>query len=374
MKSAASHFFLLLVTVNLTAQNSFIPIRTTAAKFSPVEKTIFHKTGQTLVPIKVVQYGNKADLVFVNMHDNEFTSVSGTKPILESRGGLLIRIENKRQRNISFKMENRTYVVDPNRIFTKEGAAVSLRENGRGYSNDRAAAEANRLGQRILELIPDSAKCVFALHNNYDKEFSIEWYKPGQKREADSRRLYIDSLEDPDDLILTTDSFLYEQIAAKRYNVVYQDNLNARKDGSLSVHFGEKGKPYINLETEHGKTKKYNEIMGFLCSLFEPGEAVTKEEAIKYPCILPPGAVPGSKTPVRFGEKEIGWLQTGGFNPATSQYNGVLHLKKENALFTNADLFVLQTDPDSLFIELRIDPTRERKEIPAGYPVTIKAQ
>jgi hypothetical protein len=45
------------------------------------------------------------------------------------------------------------------------------------------------------------------------------------------------------------------------YNSIWQDNVNARKDGSLSVYCGEKGKRYINIETEHGRLNQYIEML-----------------------------------------------------------------------------------------------------------------
>jgi hypothetical protein len=43
-----------------------------------------------------------------------------------------------------------------------------------------------------------------------------------------------------------------------------QDNVKVNKDGSLSVYYGELNRRYINIETQHGKTTQYKEMLGKL--------------------------------------------------------------------------------------------------------------
>jgi hypothetical protein len=352
-------------------QNSVTSYYNPVTKIIPVEKRIFHKVGESTVPLKILQYGSSSTpLVFVNLHDNEFTSVKGTKPILEVKGGLFIQIENRRQRNIRFRLRGKNYVVDPNRIFTKEGIAISLRENG--PVSALAIEEVYRLGQRILELIPAEASCVFALHNNFNKDFSILSYLPGAGREKDALKVNVDSLQDPDDLILTTDSVFFEQIAAKGYNVILQDNINVKKDGSLSVHFGEKGKPYINLETEHGKTRQYYEMMDFLYSL-AGNPPLPKPEYNSYRCILPGRAAEGSEQLVFFGEKNIGYLKITGYNAENGTSSGQLFIKLDFPAGTNSEFFATNNAAGQPGIELRIDPTKERLDIPVSTLIEIKS-
>ena len=97
-------------------------------------KTIYHLLGSSKLSIKLTQYGTKENLAFINLHDDEFTSVEATKKILEQEGGLLIEIENKGKRDLKFKIGNTFYTVDPNRIFSREGITASLKEKGR-YSS-----------------------------------------------------------------------------------------------------------------------------------------------------------------------------------------------------------------------------------------------
>ena len=223
------------------------------------EKTIFYNLAGNIVPIKIQQYGERTDIVFINLHDDEITSVDAAKRVLEEYGGLLIEIENNAQRNIPFKLDRYCYKVDPNRIFSVEGIKKSLEQLGR--ISGKAVDEVEKLGQRIIQLIPEEAKCIIALHNNTPDLFSVTEYAPGNKRSVDCKKVYINAEQDTDDFFLTTDNNLYEKLADKGFNTILQDNKNCTEDGSLSVYCGKKSIRYVNCETEHGKAAQYYEMM-----------------------------------------------------------------------------------------------------------------
>jgi len=234
-------------------------------KYKPVEKTIFYRLGEKNIPLVVKQYGNRTDLVFISLHNNEFTSVEASKRILENTGGLLIEVENDLKRNIQFRLGRIVYKVDPNRIFSRNGIEKSLKELGR--SSPRAIIEIEKFGQRLLQLIPENTTCIIALHNNTPDFFNVREYTPGNKRAGDSKKVFINSKEDADDFFLTTDNQLYEKLAENGFNTILQDNKNCTEDGSLSVYLGKKNIRYVNCETEHGKTEHYFEMMQTLINL-----------------------------------------------------------------------------------------------------------
>lgn len=227
--------------------------------FIPVEKTIFYKIGDRSLPIKISQYGLEINSVCINLHDNEGTSVQAARSVLEEKGGLLIRLDNYKQRVIRFKLKGISYAFDPNRMFSREGIEQTMRDN-RKISRD-AMNEVEKFAQRVLQLIPDSVSCVIALHNNTEEAFSVRSYLPGHERQDDAQAVYADSLQDVDDIALTTDSLLYQRMADFGYNSIWQHNERAKKDGSLSIYFGELGRRYINIETQHGKVKQYVEML-----------------------------------------------------------------------------------------------------------------
>lgn len=267
MMSVFNIALLLFICVYINAQGSFEFAKAVETKTPIKEKTIFYKIADNTIPIKIQQYGERSDIVFINLHDDEATSVDAAKRILEESGGLLIEIENNSQRNISFRLGAFIYKVDPNRIFSKEGITKSLSELGR--TSMKAIDEASKLGQRILQLIPPDAGCIIALHNNTDDIYSIIDYTPGKERSADSRKVYINPDEDVDDFFLTTDNSLYEKIADKGFNTILQDNKRCTEDGSLSVYCGKRNMLYVNCETEHGKSNQYYQMIKELLSILQ---------------------------------------------------------------------------------------------------------
>lgn len=244
------------------------------SKIIPSEKKIFYKLGDYNIPIKISQYGNVRNIICINVHDNEVASVQAARAVLELKGGTLIKIENNHQRIIRFRLSGVAYSVDPNRMFSRRGIRQSLIDNGR--MSNQAIDEIEKFAQRLLQLIPDSTFCIIALHNNTNGAYSITSYLAGHDRQFDAKAVYSDSLQDTDDIGLTTDSTLYQKMADFRYNTIWQDNENAKKDGSLSVYCGERKRRYINIETEHGKVTQYIEMLEKLLSILA-------EKNKKYP-------------------------------------------------------------------------------------------
>lgn len=256
-----SFFFALLSlhSIILFAQESNNIIPSEKIKFVAVEKIIIYQLPGKIVPLKIQQYGDRRDIFFINLHDDEFTSVIAAKSILEQEGGLLIEVENDQKRNIRFSILGANYSFDPNRIFSREGIERTLTEQGR--KSNKAVDEVEKFGRQLLELIPKEAVCVIALHNNSEGFFAATEYSAGNIRTKESLKVYLNISQDPDDFFLTTDAELYELLADKGYNCVLQDNIKCTDDGSLSVYYGRRNLRYVNCETVHGKTELYIEMI-----------------------------------------------------------------------------------------------------------------
>ena len=258
-------YFLYIVLFCFTC--SFLQVHETSAlkSIDVTEKTIFYQLAENTVPIKIQQYGDKNDVVFISLHDDELTAVEAAKRILATHGGLLLQIENNSERNIRFRLGRQFYRVDPNRLFSKEGITKSLQQFGK--TSPRAIDEVEKLGKRLIRLIPEEAKCVIALHNNSPGLFSVTEYAEGNKRSGDSKKVYINADEDPDDFFLTTDNHIYQKLADQGFNTILQDNKNCTDDGSLSVYCGKRNIRYVNCETEHGKSVQYYTMIKTLLSV-----------------------------------------------------------------------------------------------------------
>lgn len=262
-----------LIALVFSLSLSLVPIKNSEnnpAKpfgFTASEKIIQHKLGDRTISLKLIQYGNNANTCCINLHDDERTAVQAAQAILEQKGGLLIKIENNARRMITFTFKGVTYSFDPNRIFSRAGIDVTLTANGK--KNPLAVIEVEKFAAKLLQLVPDSTSCIIALHNNTDGNFSVKTYQPGGKRQTDALQVYADDWQDVDDIALTTDEILFSQMSAFGYNSILQDNEKVYKDGSLSVYYGELNKRYINIETQHGKTAQYKEMLSKLFYFLE---------------------------------------------------------------------------------------------------------
>lgn len=281
MKQIFTTYFCLAIALIGHSQPISENLAVTEARFIPMEKTIFYNLGDKTLPVKVVQYGPANDIVCINLHDNEFTSVQAARSVLELRGGTLVKIENNAQRVIRFRLRGVLYGFDPNRIFSRTGIEQTLKENGR--TSPQAIEEVERFAQRMLQLMPENLSCIIALHNNTEEAYSIKSYLPGGNRQTDAKDVFASDQQDVDDIAYTTDKGLFEKMSALGYNSIWQDNEKVKQDGSLSVYCGEKNRKYINIETQHGRTGQYQEMLAKLIDILpERKPAETKPvESIK---------------------------------------------------------------------------------------------
>ncbi len=277
------HLFIAGLITGLSAQPESAHVSYFESKFSPEEKTIYYKLGDRTIPVIISQYGADKDIAYVNVHDSEPTSVTAARRILETTGGTLIRIENRRQRNIQFKLKGQLYTFDPNRIFDKTGIVQTLKTFGR--TNADAINEIEKFAQRLLELIPSETGCIVALHNNTDGAYSVKSYLPSGDRHHDAKAVYANHEQDIDDIALTTDSVLYQRMANEGYNSIWQHNKKAKRDGSLSIYCGEKDIRYINIETQLGSLAQHIEMLEKLLAILKEGKendgVVKTDNAVK---------------------------------------------------------------------------------------------
>lgn len=214
----------------------------------------------------VLHESQRPGLTFVNMHDNENTSVEAVLALLPEVGGRLIHLSHTGERNVSFELEGETYVFDPNRIFTDHGAEATLRDLG-PYS-DAAHAAVRTFARTILGHYGlDQVEVLVALHNNTHLNYSMLSYGEAGDYASDAASVHLVDTVDVDDFFFVTEASLFEQIKAGGYNVVLQDNAEVTDDGSLSVYCGQHGIAYVNVEAEHGHVAEQEQMIAFLRDL-----------------------------------------------------------------------------------------------------------
>ena len=198
---------------------------------------------------RAIYYPHTEAVSFINLHDDENTSVEAGLDFLSRYGGTLLQLQHGGQRFFRFMLNGQSFAFDPNRIFTPAGVRATLQKQGL-YRED-AANEIKKVADSLLIQYVDDKKLVIALHNNSERGLSILSYKKGGFEAKNAARLYINRAMNPHDFILTTDVSFFNYIKRKKINVILQDQRPA-DDGSLSVYAAQKKIPYINIEALHG--------------------------------------------------------------------------------------------------------------------------
>ena len=206
-------------------------------------------------------------ILFLNVHDNENTSVQAVEVLLRDVGGKLIQLQHTGDRNISFGLDGKPYVVDPNRIFTDLGIQKTLQTN-----SQYAEAAADQVRQFTTALINDyglsRSDMIVALHNNTDHQYSVKNYMRGGDMANDAAKVRYVSGSDEDDFFFVTNPVFYDKLVQAGFNVVLQNNATVTDDGSFSVYCGYKGIPYINVEAEHGHVERQVAMIRAVLLLF----------------------------------------------------------------------------------------------------------
>jgi hypothetical protein len=228
-------------------------------RYIPRETMHYFELGSTIIPLQLIRYGNNRHIVMINVHDDETTAVVAAKNVLQDIGGLLIKIENKNQRLVSFILNKKQYKFDPNRIFSKKGIIATLKKN-KSYS-DLAVKKIQVFASFILKKIPGTNTTLIAVHNNDDGRLSIRSFEKGGDKVKDVKNINIGLSEDPDNFYFTTDKDIFKRLASLNYNVVLQENKKAKDDGSLSIYYGRRNMSYVNVEVNQGQAERQSQMI-----------------------------------------------------------------------------------------------------------------
>jgi len=222
------------------------------------DSLIHFKFYDNITHLKIKGNPAASSIVFISLHDNEITGQRVVSSFIKHNNLAFIQIENNKQRLIRFTYLKRSYVFDPNRIFSEKGIMLSLKFYG-NYS-PVAAVKVKNFANLILRQLT-TAKIIIAVHNNSDGNYSINSYLKGGKLFKNAKQVNILPKSDPDDYFLTTSRQLFEKLKAKNFNAVLQDNIHVSDDGSLSVYYRNKNTQYINIEAQKGHVSKQTEML-----------------------------------------------------------------------------------------------------------------
>ena len=193
---------------------------------------------------------------YLRIHGNETTAREALLAHLERHPGAAL-IVTGRERNVVVAGGK----LDPNRMFTREGAGKSYRRLNPSWGPAELKKALDWLdGERpklIERLLPYKGGLMVAVHNN-SEGYSVQDEVPI------SDRTHLPRPAEPHEFFIATDPRDFEKLAQGVYNVVLQNGLKGEEDGSLSRACTRLGVRYVNLEVGAGNLTMQIEMLGFL--------------------------------------------------------------------------------------------------------------
>lgn len=220
--------------------------------------------GETTVQLVEEYNAPKSEILFLNVHEDEQTSIEAIQSFTNQVPLNFVYIKHLATRRVSFEIKNKQYSVDPNRIYTAKGRKATL-EPSEGL-NFKARSVAKILAQEILEIV-NQFKTIVTLHNNTDVNYTIKSYLPGGDESQNTADIYVSDKWDADDFIYTTNKQFFDFFKKQDCNVILQDNSKYVNDGSLSVYCGKNNLPYINIEAQKGHLEEQKELIKIVFKL-----------------------------------------------------------------------------------------------------------
>lgn len=241
----------LLLVAMLLISGCSTPHRTASVSF---------QIGSTTVHAHVFQ-GDQPGPTYLNVHDDENTSVRAGKRILAQTGGRLIEMRHSGKRFVAFQLNGQSYRFDPNRIFSPVGVRATL-ERTRNHS-EAAQQVVETFSSRFLETFTlDREPVIIALHNTGGGGLRINSYLATGDKPTTASATHVSTNRFAGDFFYVTDRRFFDYLKARDFNVTLQDDANVPDDGSASVYFARKGIPYINVEADVKHLKEQIEMVG----------------------------------------------------------------------------------------------------------------
>ncbi len=207
------------------------------------------------IPFRILHRG-KSPHRYLHIHGNETTAREVLTEQVKARGGTALLVQSDRR-----YVPLRGGRIDPNRMFSREGASKSLKALNPEWSEAQIADGAlalERDRQRFLHaILPPKGGRIVALHNN-SNGYSVE------SEVAISEKTSLMDASNPHEFFLATDPGDYEKLAASPFNVVLQNTAPKEDDGSLSRLAARMGVRYVNLECALGKIERQRELLRWL--------------------------------------------------------------------------------------------------------------
>jgi uncharacterized damage-inducible protein DinB len=151
--------------------------------------------------------------------------------------------------------------IDPNRMFSREGAEKNLRSLNPQWDSahlNAALARLDRDRERFLRaILPPPGGLLVVVHNN-SRGYSVRDEVPI------SDRVSLADPQHPNNFLLATDPADFDRLARSPFNVVLQNAAPSEDDGSLSRLAARRRVRYVNIEARLGDAAAQREMLSWL--------------------------------------------------------------------------------------------------------------
>ncbi|MDX2266834.1 MAG: hypothetical protein NW208_01935 [Bryobacter sp.] len=207
------------------------------------------------VRFRVVKHG-EGSRRYLHIHGNENTAREVLEAHMKQANGTAYFVVSD-TRNVTVA---KGCAIDPNRMFTSEGARASLRRYNTGLTLEKQEACEAALAQDraafVSRITPPGRGLLVAMHNNRAGYSVLSEVKI-------SDAVSLGDEANPHEFMLATNEEDYRRLAAGKFNVVLQKTVRV-DDGSFSVVANLRGVRYVNIEAGLGKREKQQEMLEHL--------------------------------------------------------------------------------------------------------------
>lgn len=193
---------------------------------------------------------------YLLIHGNEETAREVLRAHMKAHRGVAYLVTGK-QRLVPLG----NGVLDPNRMYSREGAERNLKTLNPQWNAGQLEAELARLDRErerlIRALLPPTGGVTVAVHNN-SSGYSVR----AEVGISDEAALNDDA--NPHEFFLATAVADFRILARSPYNAVLQNKTPREDDGSLSRLMAKRGVRYVNLEVGLGKFERQKEMLEWL--------------------------------------------------------------------------------------------------------------
>jgi hypothetical protein len=202
--------------------------------------------------------GHHSGRRFLQIHGNETTARDVLIEHMKSASGRAFLIENH-DRYVQFKGGR----LDPNRMFSREGAERNLRMLNPDWPEAQLISASLMLDRHRHELVnavrPVKGDVLIAVHNN-SSSYSVE------DEVAISDRTALNNRANPHEFCLCTDPADFNRLSQGTENVVLQNRAPKVDDGSLSRLAAREGFRYVNIEVGMGRRAEQQRLLQWVDS------------------------------------------------------------------------------------------------------------